>query len=132
MLMCWDEIFIFLNTEFQNTVSLPITRNMLSHFYHIFMHINNHMLQAIVDIFRFLVPLCCVSRQWLMPFYMASRCLDTFAAPIIQLSTTRVMSLQYTVQMNHVYECLYSTVVVYNLQDMCKLHIHIYYKSCTV
>jgi hypothetical protein len=91
--MCRDEIFIFLNTEFQNTVSLPITRNM-SHFYHIY--INNHMLQGIVDIFRFLVPLCCVSRQWLMPFYMASRCLDTFAAPLIQLSTTRVSAINCT------------------------------------
>jgi len=56
----------------------------------IFTHI--HMQQGIVNIFTFFVPLCCGSRQWLMPFNMASRCLDTFAAPLIQLSMTRVMS----------------------------------------
>jgi len=88
------KVLYFFSTEFQNTVSLPITCNMLSQFYHIFTHIHIHMLQGIVNIFRFLVSLCCVSRQWLMPFYMASRCLDTFAAPLIQLSITRVMSLQ--------------------------------------
>ena len=120
----------FCSTEFQNTVSLPITYNMLSHFYHIFTHIHIHMQQEIVNIFRFFVPLCCGSRQWLMPFNMASRCLDTFAAPLIQLSMTRVMSLQYTVQMDHIYERIYGRVVAYNLQDMRKLHV--YYKSCTV
>ena len=84
----------FFSAEFQNTVSLPITCNMMSQFYCIFMHIHIHMLQGIVNILRLLVPLCCVSRQCLVPFHMASRYLDTSAAPLIHLSITRVMSLQ--------------------------------------
>jgi hypothetical protein len=88
------QFLYFFSTEFQSTVSLPIACNMLSQFYYISIHIHIHMLQGTVNIFRFLVPLCCVRRQWLVPFYMASRHLDTSAAPLIWLSITRILSLQ--------------------------------------